>query len=307
MNAYVVYMDILLLLNFCMDFMLIWAAGRFLRRRAGLPRLLLAAALGAVYGAGIVFPSLGMLYFPPAVVLVSLLLLCVAYPFQSAGAFLRLAGVFYIIAFAMAGAVLAGATLLQNSGFTLGAADTMRVGTLLVAIPVALIIARRGYAALKRGWNKENFQAEAELWLGGRFCRLTALIDTGNDLREPLSGKPVLVVDYEAVKTLLPEKLRSAYRRYGDDAAQLLQYLEPDLNGGMRRLRLIPFASIGKRNGMLLGFSPERLRLFYAGRSREIDAVVAIVPHGLGAKQSYQAVVNPEVLDAVIEKKEVSA
>ena len=63
MSAYVVYIDVLLLLNFCFDFLLLAASGRFLRRRAALLRLLLASALGAVYGAAIVLPQLSFFYF----------------------------------------------------------------------------------------------------------------------------------------------------------------------------------------------------------------------------------------------------
>lgn len=308
MSAYVVYIDVLLLLNFCLDFLLLAAAGRFLRRRGGLLRLLLASLLGAIYGAAIVLPQLAYLYLPPAAVLVSLLLLRVAYPFQSAGAFLKLVGVFYLIAFAMAGAVLAGVTLLQNSGFVLGGAATVRAGTLLAAIPVAAILARRGYTALKRGWRKEDFHIELEIRAMGRSCLLTALLDTGNDLHEPLSGRPVIVADSRAVLTLLPERVREAYAKAGDRPDQVLQQLtaRSDADGWARRLRLIPYASIGKRNGMMLGFRPDCVVLYQGGERRVCDAMIALTK--LAGDQSYQAVANPEILNAAErEKVEVGA
>lgn len=307
MGAYIIYLDILLLLNFCLDFLLLWAAGRFLRRRAALPRLLLSAALGAVYGAGIVVQEIAVLYSPPAVILVSLLLLRIAYPFQNAAAFLKLTGLFYLIAFAMAGSVMAVASLLGQNGMALGSASLLRTGTLLAAAPVAIVIARRGYQAVKRSFKKEDFYAELEVWLQGRSCRLKALIDTGNDLKEPLSGRPVLVADFPSLRTIFPDRFSQLYRRYGEDAAELLQQMGQG-GGWTRRLRLVPFSSIGRKNGMLVGFRPDRLVLYYAGQKTEVDAVIALVPQGLGSKDTYQAVANPDVLQSyAIEKKEASA
>ena len=308
MSAYVVYIDVLLLLNFCFDFLLLAASGRFLRRRAALLRLLLASALGAVYGAAIVLPQLSFFYLPPAAVLFSLLLLRIAYPYRSAGAFLKLTGVFYLIAFAMAGAVLAGVTLLQNSGFVLGGQTTVRAGSLLAALPVAAIIARRGYAAFRRNWRKEDFHVQMEIWVAGRSCMLTALLDTGNDLHEPLSGRPVIVADGRAVRGLLPERIREIWQANGERPDLALQQLtaKEDIDGWVRRLRLIPFASIGKRNGMLLGFRPDAIFVQQNGQRLQAQAVIALTR--LASDQAYQAVANPEILTAEqIEIMEVGA
>lgn len=308
MGAYIVYIDVLLLLNFCLDFLLLWASGRFLRRRVSVLRLLAASAVGAVYGAGIVFRQVAVLYTLPAVVLASVLILLVAYPFISAGAFLKLVGLFYLVAFAMAGSVIAGATLLGQYGVSTHSGQLLQTWTLAAVVPVVIVVGRRGYRFLQQTFQKEDFYAELELWVQQRCCSLKVLIDTGNDLREPLSGLPVLVADLTALQPVLPVAICRLCRQRDTDAAQMLAEASGVVSSWRSRFRLIPFSSIGRKNGMLLGFRPDRVLLYYRGKTVETDAVVGIVPQGLGSAQTYRAVANPTLfMDAEYREEEASA
>lgn len=49
-----------------------------------------------------------------------------------------------------------------------------------------------------------NYQVEVSLLVDGRTARFTALVDTGNRLREPLSGLPVLIAEAGLLRGLLP-------------------------------------------------------------------------------------------------------
>ena len=64
--------------------------------------------------------------------------------------------------------------------------------------------------------NRRIDQWEVRLMMRSDYgvARLNALIDTGNRLREPVSGLPVLIVEYRSVKRLLPPgfSLESALR-----------------------------------------------------------------------------------------------
>lgn len=307
MTAYVVYVDVLLALNFCLDFLLLAAAGHFLGRGAPLLRLLAGAGVGAVYGAAMVWPALAVLYLPPVVILVSVGLLLIAYPWRGWADFLKLAAVFYLVAFAMAGSVLAASTWMSSQGYVLGGATMVRWAALISALPVALILGRRGYRALSRAWQRETFRAEVDIEVAGRSCRLSALIDTGNELMDPLSGLPVVVADTRAVAALVPEKVRRLWQEWEDQPDQALRDFSAlsDEDGWCRRLRVIPFASIGRSHGTLLGFRPDALRLRYQGETRPIRAMVALSPLSRG--QSYQAVINPDLMWEKDSEKEMGA
>lgn len=68
------------------------------------------------------------------------------------------------------------------------------------------------YAALrlKEKWKYETENlTEVTLFWNGRQKKLFALRDTGNRLVDPYFGKPVAVVEYQAVKELFNRKRRS--------------------------------------------------------------------------------------------------
>ena len=296
MSGYTVYLDVLLLLNFCMDFLLLWAAGRCCRRNAPLPRLLLAAILGSLYAGGMVLDLPRFLWSPVAAVVFSLLMLAAAYPWAGLRALGRLALTFYLISCAAGGAALAAAGLLQRQELPWGL-PTVRWVTLLMSFPVVLIVSRRGYAALRRGFRKEDFRARLQVQAAGRRTVLTALIDTGNDLTEPLSGLPVVVADYRALTVLLPERLRQAWNAAPEQPERVLQSLSAfsDTDGWLRRLRLVPFSSIGRSSGLLLGFRADQVVLEQGGHRITGPAVVAL-SRVLAGSGGCQAVVNPDLL-----------
>ena len=146
--------------------------------------------------------------------------------------------------------------------------------------------------------------------MAGRTAVLQALIDTGNDLREPLSGLPVVVADYRAVAVLLPQGLKQAWCSAPERPDEVLRLLAaagaggsgaaPPPAGGMEgwlpRLRLVPFAAIGRANGMLLGFRADQVLLQQEGRLIRGQAVIALAPGRL-AGPGYHAVDNPLLLE----------
>lgn len=254
-------------------------------------------------------PSLAWLYTVPSAVLVSLLLLWVAFGYGGRRAFLKLLVGFYLVAFAMAGSALAGSYFLERQGYRIGLQQTVSSGALLFGLAVAVILARRGVAMLRSKWNREEFHTTVEVWVGGRNCRFPALIDTGNDLREPISGLPVVVADYHSLCPLFPESLRNLYAHCGDDAIELLKGMEKSSVGGgwSQRLRLVPFSSVGRKYGMLPGFRADRVVITEAGQKHLVQAVICIGSKGFCGGQAYRAVLNPELLAAAEQIREVSA
>ncbi len=305
MTNYIVYADVLWALNFFLDFFLLWATGRFLRLKYKIWRLLLSAAVGALYGTLLLVPSLSWCYSLPGVIISSLLLLIMAFSFGGWLSLLKKAASFYLIAFAMAGAVLGGSQLLSQQGIVIGASGSVKAGTLLFGIIMALILARRGVVYIRQLGHKESFIVELKISVLGRSCSIKGLIDTGNNLNEPVGGLPVIVSEYRSLMGLLPQGLRNAYQQYAAvDPAFVLQQPLPD--GWGRRLRLVPFDSIGYRHGLLLGFRPDKV-VINGEKTLSTDAVVICLAQQSFAGGEYQAIVNPDILLTAEILKEVSA
>lgn len=116
--------------------------------------------------------------------------------------------------------------------------------------------------------------------MGGRLLRveiagerLMALRDTGNELRDPVSGEAVLVIAAEPARRLT-----------GLTSSQLADPLESLTGAPVPGLRVIPYHAVGTQTGFLLAKRFDEVRI--GGRRR--PAVVAFAPTDLGG-EVYQA------------------
>ena len=110
----------------------------------------------------------------------------------------------------------------------------------------------------------------------GRSCNVIALRDSGNTLRDPVTGEQVLVISGDIACQLT-----------GLTRLQLCKPLETlSQNPGMG-LRLIPFHSVGNHGGMMLGMRFSEVCI----GSRRQSAVVAFAPEGIGEGEIHQALV----------------
>lgn len=103
-----------------------------------------------------------------------------------------------------------------------------------------------------------------ELHHGGKHIRLTALCDTGNMLRDPLTGRSVMVVGPELAAELAgltPEQLRApAQSIRAVPGGRLIPYRTVSDPGGLLLAMPVPEVRIGSWKGCcLVAFAPERL------------------------------------------------
>lgn len=117
-----------------------------------------------------------------------------------------------------------------------------------------------------------------ELCYGERSLRLTALRDTGNTLRDPVTGKPVLVVGAQAAKALL-----------GLSIEQLQKPVEAI--GLIPGLRLIPYRSVGQPGGMLLALKIPAMKI----GTWQGSGLVAFAPHSIGRAGEFEALAGGTV------------
>ncbi len=117
-----------------------------------------------------------------------------------------------------------------------------------------------------------------ELCYGDRSLRLTALRDTGNTLRDPVTGRPVLVVGAQAAKALL-----------GLTTEQLQKPVESI--GLIPGLRLIPYRSVGQPGGMLLALKIPAMKI----GTWQGSGLVAFAPHSIGRAGEFEALAGGTV------------
>lgn len=292
------YLDLYLVYNLVVNYVLLWATARFARVSTTAYRLLLAAATGALYALASLFPSWRPFFSLPGKVAFSLLMVAMAFSPVSLRGFSRLVGYFLALAFLLSGALLALAYLPVSSA--------TRAGPTLSRLPWWLVLLAAGTCAAilwlsrdllrRRPW-REMLCIPVEIVFGPDIVQVQALVDTGNHLREPLSQFPVVIVEYSALREVLPEEVRRWFDEGGEELP--VKDLWPREPVWSTRFRLIPFASLGKQNGMLIGFRPDVMVINEGGkRILARDVVVGVYNRPLSPEGSYSALLPPEVLKA---------
>lgn len=135
--------------------------------------------------------------------------------------------------------------------------------------PVALAFGIQLLARLGKGTRQF---LPVEIAEGNRRIQITALRDTGNELRDPITGERVLIVDAPTAMTLTGLTLH-----------QLRHPLDTVASAGMG-FRLIPYYAVGSENGLLLAKRYPGMKI--GGRKR--GGLVAFAPQELGG-EAYQA------------------
>ena len=161
------------------------------------------------------------------------------------------------------------------------------VGTAASYILIKLTMRLIEYQTIKR-----QMLMNVMVSMNEKYIYFDALVDTGHSLKEPLSQSPVIVTEFEQVQEFLPEGLRDLfYERQENDLTGVLGSQEGPF---YQRIRMIPFTSIGKTSGMLIGFRPDEV-MVGAKNSRQ-DVVIGIYNDRLTPDGRYQALLSPELL-----------
>ena len=289
----VVYVDVLFLINFCMDFLALCLAGAILHLPHRTVRLIIAAALGGVYA---VASALFGGYVIPGILIGMAMawLLCeISYGGRCARRrFFALLGIFFVTSWLLGGMITAFYSLLarffEKREELLGAllaGDGRLVIFFVLALFCAMLlgIGRRRFAYLHK-------QRAVLLTLreGERTKSVTALVDSGNTLCDPLSGRPCIVLDSNTAREVIPADILNFSESEPGDPGVLSAE-------SRRRIRLIPARSLGGSR-LLVGYRPTDVIIGEGtAEAHSVDAVVVLDHQGGSGFCGYGALV-PSVL-----------
>ena len=297
MTVCTVYGDLLFFTDFLMDLALFFAVSRFGNFKTPFFFLIAAAFCGGIYSLLSVFPFLSFLrlwYWKAAV---SVLLVKLAFPYLKGMRFGTAFLYFYLIGFAMAGAVVCLSWFFREQGWANVGFSYTAMG-LSAGLLLVLFLSRRGKSYIRRNLRVNETTEVIDIWLNGKKAELTALFDTGNELVDPVTRLPVVIVEYEAVKPLLPACFCEIYERCEPEGADAVLKAMGSY-AIASRLRLIPFSSLGRSHGMMLGLKPDRICFPARKKKKAEDVVICFYRGAMHTKEHCRCIVNPAILDEI--------
>lgn len=102
------------------------------------------------------------------------------------------------------------------------------------------------FKSIKNKLSKKDMLCNISIIFEEGKVDINAIIDTGNFLKEPLTGKPVIIAEKDVLKNAIP--------------VEILENMQDIINGTkileekyMSKIRLIPFSALGTQNRTTFG------------------------------------------------------
>lgn len=284
-----IYVDSLFLLNTILNYLLLIGSARLGGAPIQRKRLWLAAAFGGLYAVGSVVPGLEFLRMAMMKLVVLALLLLIAFGWKKAA--VKLGLLFLALSFAFCGVVMIMMNLYGSSLMLLNGVAYYPVSAKILVLTAAAVyvLARTVFGRIAEHTGGEL--VAVELQSGERMAKLTALRDTGNTLKDPVTNRGVLVAEWQVAKALLPADVASELTgAQFTQPAELLPKLSKTAAAG--RWRLIPYRAVGTAGGLLLTMKCDRIQI---GKKQVAGGLVAFSPTPVSDGGAYTALIGGSV------------
>lgn len=202
-----VYVDVLLAMNFMVDYLLIATVELLSKANFQRKRMAAAALLGAGSSLSIFLPPLRNFAEIFLQLFMSAMMIRIAEKWGGWKKFIKLWILFFGVSFLYGGIMLAIRQKAQNFIFSSNGIIYFNIKPVVLVMSLGLSFV--GVGVFQRIFPSENPQGKiysAELTVQGEkiFCR--AFLDTGNHLTEPFSGYSVVVLEKSCFKGEIDEK-----------------------------------------------------------------------------------------------------
>lgn len=257
---YELYIDVLFLVDFMMDYLLLLLVKKMLRCTATHGNILLGAAVGSALTCMIIVLPIpyALLKFVLFHMIVNTFMIRAGLKIRDIRGFAKAYIMLYIGGFLLGGVLQA-------------VRQYVRVGSLFFAIAIG------GYYVVSKLWDfitsvqkMNQFKCKVDLYLGEKVCQVEGIIDTGNGLRDPISNQPVSILDKAVARRFMGEQK-------------------------MSQVRYIPYHSIGKREGVILALKIDRMCVHREGECWIDSPLIGVSEETISAEGEYEMILNPNL------------
>lgn len=283
----VYYVEYIFAENFLIDFILLFITGKLLKKTIIYRRLIISSVLGAVYV--ILTAYIGREFMTYFIVKfsVSVLMVMIAYDSKGIAANLRTIIAFYITSLLMVGII----TALYYLDY-----DKLTVNAIVCSIFMGYAALHFFFKEIKAKIEKHNYMRNVEITVNNKSKILRAYIDTGNELTEPMSGKPVIVANMECIKNLLSKELYEEILiccKNKKNSYENLLNMKSDVN-----LRIVKYNTISSIGENMICLVPDNIEITDDKNNIvKTDAVIGIYPGRINKKDDYDALLFKKLLE----------
>lgn len=293
-----VYIDVILIENLIMNYIIIFATGIILKIKMKQIRIILGSLIGAIYTIIAYVSNLRIYSNFILKFILSIIIVYISFNPQTQKQLWKSLLIFYLTSLVFGGAAFAiiyvvrPQEILRNNQLIFG---TTSMKVILFSAILAFIVIILAFKIVKNKISKKDMFCDIEVKINEEIIKTKAMIDTGNFLKEPITNKPVVVIEHTLLYDCIPKQiLNNIEQILGGDFSNVPEEIREEY---ISKLKFIPFSSLGKQNGMLIGINAKYIKI----KSEENEninenVIVGIYNKSLTKRGEYRALIGIELV-----------
>ncbi len=252
-----------------------------MKKRVKRIRFILFSALGALYNTFIFFIDIPFLLSSILNVFFILSVIFFVFTPKSVRQYIK-----YAVFFLISACILGGCTYLLYNLTALSGFISLSNGItyfnisplysiIILAISVSLLMI---YAHINNETLKSNLIYKVDVYIKGNIFTLSGLYDTGNLLRDFLTGLPVFISEAYIFETLFEKDMYSKIISGNIDTLTTEQ---------LKGLRILPVSSAFSTGDLIICLKPDKIIIKQQNNSFEADALIGLVSKKLSVTDKY--------------------
>lgn len=293
-----IYIDIIFLENLIMNSIILYATAIILKIKPKTIRVIISSAIGSIYA--IITYVTEMKIYTSVILkaILAVIMIYVAFNPQNLKKMWKQVAIFYLTSFVFGGVTLyliyyiKPQDILMQNGVFVG--DYVLKVIMLGAI-VAFVTIKISLKIIKTKISAKDMYCKIKIKLNEKTIEAKALIDTGNLAKEPITNMSVVIVESSLLEEILPiQILNNLEKILCGDLSQISEEIQEKY---ISKLRCIPFSSLGKQNGMLLGIRADEIQVETDEEKRTSNnVIIGIYDKSLTKKGEYRALIGIELI-----------
>lgn len=280
-----------------MNSIILYAAAIMLKIKPSIIRILISGIIGSLYAMIIYVTQFKIYESIITKIILSVIMVYIAFNPQNIKKLCKQILIFYLTSFIFGGVALyliyfikPQNVLIKNGLF----AGKYVLKVILFGAIVAFVIIKLSIKIIKTKIQPKDMYCKVKLKINGKEIQTTAMIDTGNLVKEPITNIPVIIVESSLMYDILPKEiinnLENILGGNFDDIPEEIR------NIYIPKLRWIPYKSLGKENGMLLGIKIDGMEVEKEEIHKVQNVIVGIYDKSLTKRGEYRALVGIDMI-----------
>lgn len=296
-----IYLDIVLFENVILNYIILLSTAIISKAQIRTLKILLSSLIGGIFSilsyivdidnfAGVIFK-----------IIISIIMILIAFGDYKIKKILKELMFFYLTSFTFGGIAFMllffinpSNLIIQNNHFV----GTYPLKVAVLAGGIGFIIITIIASIIKSNLNKRAMICDLEIFYNGKYKKLKTMLDTGNLLKEPISKQDVVIVEKDSLEGIVSNEIlkniKCILKGTWLDSENVHSY----------KFKLIPFASLGNENGLLIGFKPDYIKIYGEEECIRKNVLIGIYDGKLSRTNSYTSLIGLDILNKEERKNE---